>query len=80
MLKLGSFIIGKACSGEKSKGMAGQHFVEDSECDSCKPSAIPAEISRDEVIQEGSVETYLSNDVNLYNIHRRPTRLLRLLS
>lgn len=61
--------------------MTSQHFVKESKCgihadDQLSQQKLGVEM----VIQEGSVETHLSNDVEPYNIHRRPTRLLRILS
>ena len=62
--------------------MTGQHFVKENKyVTHGSQSIIPAEArSRDEVIQEGSVETFLSNGVDPHDIHRRSTRLLRVFS
>jgi len=76
------FIVGKACSGEKAKDVTGQHFIQENKyMTHGSQSVIPAETrSRGELIQEGSVETFLSNGVDPHDIHRRSTRLLRMLS
>ena len=76
------FIVGKACSGEKAKDVTGQHFIQENKyMTHGSQSVIPAETrSRGELIQEGSVETFLSNGVDTHDIHRRSTRLLRMLS